>query len=107
MDINQSMEALSDRIKTYIRPEQVLYEVAAQTLDEYTHLLHEEHPNKKQLQSLEYQIHALKLLIEKPNASSRVIQKQLSKLDYITQHNILTRWAWMVFHCSLWCCRPS
>jgi hypothetical protein len=98
MDINHSMEQLSDRIKTFIRPEQVLYEVAAQTLDEYTHLLHKESPNKKQLLSLEYQIHALKLLVESPKATSTAIQKKTSHLDYIDQHNILTRWAWMSFH---------
>ena len=98
MDINRSMEELNDRIKAFIRPEQVLYEVAAQTLEEYSTLLNESIIDEPRLKSLEYQIHALQLLVESPNALSKTIQKKTSHLDFIDQHNILTRWAWMSFH---------
>ncbi len=98
MDINHSMEELSNQINAFIRPEQVLYEVAAQTLEEYTILIHETPLNESRIQSLEYQIHALQLLVKFPTANSKFIQKKINHLDYFDQHNILTRWAWMSFH---------
>ena len=35
MDLNDAMETLNGYIRKFIRPDQVLYELAAQTLDEY------------------------------------------------------------------------
>ena len=97
MDIHSAMETLNSHIRKFIRPDQVLYEVAAQTLDEYnTAIL--DHQHSVDLLSLEYQIHALSLLIEKPNRNPRHIRRALSHMSYTDQHQILTRWAWMQFH---------
>ena len=98
MDINDSMQELSNKIQSFIRPEQVLYEVAAQTLDEYSNLLQQDSTNPSQLKSLEYQIHALKLLVDMPNSISSDIHQHIAHLNYLDQHHILTRWAWMAFH---------
>ncbi len=97
MDINDAMETLNEHIRKFIRPEQVLYEVAAQTLDEYNQALLNPDPSIN-LSSLAYQIHALRLLIERPGEESRQIRRRIKHMPYTDQHEILTRWAWMRFH---------
>ncbi|RAP25022.1 hypothetical protein DID73_00525 [Candidatus Marinamargulisbacteria bacterium SCGC AG-343-K17] len=97
MDLNDAMETLNGYIRKFIRPDQVLYEVAAQTLDEYNQAILTNDSNVD-LQSLAYQIHALRLLIEKPGSQPRHIRRRLSHMSYNDQHQILTRWAWMRFH---------
>ena len=73
MDLNDAMETLNGYIRKFIRPDQVLYEVAAQTLDEYNQAILTNDSNVD-LQSLAYQIHALRLLIEKPESQPRHIR---------------------------------
>ena len=97
MDIHDAMTRLNDHIRQFIRPDQVLYEVAAQTLEEYNHAILTPRDDVD-LTSLEYQIHALSLLIEHPKKNARHIKRALSHLGYTDQHHILTRWAWMQFH---------
>ncbi|MGC6368020.1 MAG: hypothetical protein ACON35_08510 [Candidatus Marinamargulisbacteria bacterium] len=97
MDIQTSIAELTQAIQKFIGPKQVLFEVAAQTLDEYNTAI-ETPENNAHIASLEYQINALRLLINDPDGSALKIRQKIKHLPYNDQHEIMTRWAWMKFH---------